>query len=131
MFALILAAVWPALTSHALLERAGLIHEVHPNHHHPHDHDHDGGSHEHNADDHDFADGGYWAKTSPTKTAKPNFALLYKTSWLDTALTNSPLDDQLADFGPDPPGASPPELLHRWNFVLRTAVNARAPSFLS
>jgi hypothetical protein len=47
------AAVWPAVTSHALLEQAGFIHEIHADHHHahdhdqPHDHDYDGGSHEH------------------------------------------------------------------------------------
>lgn len=131
MFALFLAAVWPAVTSHALLEQAGLIHQVHADHHHSHDHDHDGGSHEHKADDHDFADGGYWAKNSPAKSARPNSALLYQTHWLAAVLTNPPVDHQPADFGPAPPGTSPPELLHRWNFVLRTAVDARAPSFLS
>ena len=131
MFTLFLAAVWPAVTSHTLLEQAGLIHVVHADHHHSHDHDYDhsGDSHEHNADDHDFADGNYWTKTSQTKTPRPDFTLLNQTEWLAAALTNPPA--QLFFFGPGPPGISPPELLHRWNFVLRTAVDARAPSFLS
>src|SRR5687768_16135807 len=107
MFALFLAAVWPAVTSHALLEQAGLIHIVHLDHHHSHDHDddHGGGSHEHNSDDHDFADGGYWAKISLTKAPKPNFALLYQTGYLAAALINSPVLHEPADFGPAPPGA--------------------------
>lgn len=139
MCALFLAAIWPAVTSHALLEQAGFIHQVHANgdhHHHPHDpdhrhHHHEEGSHEHNADDHDFADGKYWAKTSPNKTPKPNFPLLYQSAGISRLVTDSTGLRDPNDFGPAPPGALPPELLHRWNFVLRTAVNARAPSRLS
>jgi hypothetical protein len=131
MFALCLAALWSAVTSHALLEQANFIHPVHEDHHHAHHHDPAGGSPEHNADEHDFADGGYWAKTSPTKTPRPNVALLYETAWLAAVFTHAALLHEPAYFGPAPPGTLRPELLHRWNFLLRTAIDARAPSFLS
>jgi len=126
IFALLLAALWPAVTSHALLEQAGVIHQVHAEHHHPHH-----GPHEHNSDNHDFADGKYWAKTSGTKTPKPNFALAYQCAWLAAPVSNLSSTIEATDAGPGPPGTAPPELLRPWNFLLRAAANPRAPTFTS
>jgi hypothetical protein len=122
---LLLLAIWPAVTSHALLEGFQLIHQVHDDHHQPSD----GGSHEHNADNHDFADGGYLAKTSGNSVPLRVDVASYQPASLVVLLCSV---DAIAlkAFGPAPPGIAPPEYLHSWNFLHRTSADVRAPSFL-
>ena len=122
--ATLLLAIWPAVTSHALLEQSGLIHVVHDDHHG------NTGSHEHNADNHAFADGGYSSPTAPKSLEKPqpveiSTPLLQILSCISAFLSD---DDSP---GPAPPGTAPPLLQKSWYFLLRTALPVRAPSFIS
>lgn len=125
MVALMLLAIWPVMTSHALLQRFGVIHEVH------HDHDGGAGSHEHGSDPHDFADGGYLRGLTTI--------LLHKIIGLAAMLivafavllpfhAPAPRDGHS---GLAPPGTAPPEISHRWQFAFRAALPVRAPSFAS
>jgi hypothetical protein len=121
--AMLLLAIWPAVTSHALLEQAGLIHEAHDDHHGG------DGSHEHNSDNHAFADGDYASGNSAKSVKKPEFsvvstALLQTAPSLSVFVRNDPP-------GPAPPGTAPPHLLKSWSFLLRTALPVRAPSSIS
>ena len=117
----LLLAIWPAVTSHALLQQFGLIHQAHHHHHG------DDGSHEHHSDNHAFADGDYTSAGTAQGIAKPQLAtpaaaLLFPVPFSFSALliNGSP--------GPAPPRAAPPLLQHSWCFLLRTALPARAPS---
>jgi hypothetical protein len=121
-----LLAAWPVVTSHALLEHFEFIHEVHEDHHHHSD----GSSHEHSADNHDFADGGYVAKTSGNSAPARVDVCVFESAWL-TVLLQSIDSGSLTTFGPAPPGVAPPEYLHAWNFLHRTSADVRAPSSLS
>jgi hypothetical protein len=125
VFALLLLAIWPAVTSHALMERFELIHEVH----YDHEQHSNGGSHEHSADDHDFADGGYFAKTSGNSAPLRVDLWSYQAASLTVFLFWA---DSIAlkGFGPAPPGVAPPEYLHSWQFLHRTSADVRAPSSL-
>jgi hypothetical protein len=125
IFALLLLAAWPAVTSHSLLEQFGLIHEVH------HDHHSDGGSHEHNSDNHDFADGDYIAKLNGDTGPLRVDLQFYEVPWSTAALQSTNNISDVNTLGPAPPGVAPPEILRSWNFLHRTAVHARAPSFIS
>ena len=121
---MLLLAIWPAVSSHALLQQAGLIHEFHDDHHHG-----DGGSHEHNSDNHDFADGDYTSGGAAKALKKPEF-LLAPTALLQTAAHGSILLRNYSP-GPAPPGTAPPLLLKSWYFLLRAALPVRAPSVIS
>lgn len=128
--ALLLLAAWPALTSHSLLELIGVIHqshEAHAAHHHDHHHHPDDPSHEHGPADHDFADGGYIAKSSNNSAP---FRALPQTQTALWAIASTHQTELVAGaaFGPAPPGVAPPEFLQTWNFLHRTAIDARAPS---
>ena len=127
IIALVLLAIWPAVTSHVLLESLELIHVVHDDHHHHHDDD--GKTHEHDADNHGFADGDY-ILPSPTKSlSKPNFSIAHAGA-LAVALSLISLELTEAQ-GLAPPGAAPPLLQKSWHFWLRAALPVRAPSFIS
>ena len=125
MLVLLLVAIWPAVTSHALLEQAGLIHVVHDDHHHESD-----GSHEHNADNHAFADGDYTSTSAAKSLKKPDSAVV-ATALFQTVSCVSAFSSDDGSPGPGPPGAAPPLLQKSWCFLLRTALPVRAPSFIS
>jgi hypothetical protein len=118
-----LLAIWPAVTSHALLEQAGIIHVVHNDHHGSDD------SHEHNSDNHAFADGDYTSVSAAKSLKKPDSAViltaLFQEGFVSAFLSG---DDSP---GPAPPGTAPPLLQKFWCFLFRTALPVRAPSFIS
>ena len=115
---LLLLALLVLATSHALLEQAGVIHTA--------DSQHD--------NDHDAADG--LCVNATTHVAAPQFSLAVSPAplaevefWLATCAV---IDGSVAEAsGPAPPGVAPPELPQIWHFVSRTALPARAPSYLS
>jgi len=123
ILALVLLAFWPVMTSHALLEEWEFIHHVHE------DHDGGDGSHEHNSEHHEFADGGYLRGLNDNSIWKPNtepaFFLFILPSLCSIA------ERGLFGSGPSPPGTAPPEFSTRWHFSHRTALLARAPSLVS
>ncbi|MCI0534193.1 MAG: hypothetical protein L0Z50_03090 [Verrucomicrobiales bacterium] len=124
--ALVLLAAWPVMTSHALLQHWGVIHVVHV------DHDSGDGSHEHETDNHAFADGGYLKGSSSIQVTKP-LSSVVRTP-LSTAALLAPvfaLQREVRPCGPSPPGAAPPEFSNRWQFSFRAALPVRAPSFAS
>jgi hypothetical protein len=123
---LLLAAVCLPASSHALLEHFELIHQVHADY----DQDSDG-SHEHDADNHDAADGKCALSSAHVSVPVANTVVtpfllspfgLEWTSEFPAARQSS---------GLDPPGTAPPQLSHRWQFSFRTALPARAPSLIS
>jgi hypothetical protein len=122
LVALTLVALWPVMTSHALLEQWGVIHQVHA------DHDGGPGSHEH-SDDHAFADGGYLRGSRTIQVVKAVSSAVFLPSALDgpEALMLPSLPG-VRPFGAVPPGTAPPELARRWQFLLRAALAVRAPS---
>lgn len=123
---LLLAAVWLTASSHALLEHCEWIHHV------PAAHAHDAnGSHEHDTDNHDAADGK--CSLSSTQVSVPILKkavipFRFCASGFDwtAGLHVEPQPSGLA-----PPGTAPPQLSHRWQFSFRTALPARAPSLAS
>jgi hypothetical protein len=122
----VLLAGWPVLTSHALLQHWGVIHEVHADHHSG------DGSHEHDADNHAFADGGYLSGANNVKVTKPLSVALFISCFVARLLALICLfEREFRFFGPAPPGTSPPELSRIWQFFSRAALPVRAPSFLS
>ena len=145
MVAIVLVALWPAITSHALLSQSGIIHIIHADHHsddgdshahqhlshHQHDeHDHDEGSHEHNGDNHAFADGDYRSTAASKLIFKPSLI----PAFIAFAGITAPVHqcELLVDSpGPAPPGSGPQILQQTWQFSNRTAIPARAPSALS
>ena len=118
-----LLAIWPAVTSHVLLEQAGVIHVVHDDHHG------DDGSHEHNTDNHVFADGDYASSRSATALTNPSLPVV-QTVFLQSAFVSAFLSGDDSP-GPAPPGTAPPLLQKFWCFLFRTALPVRAPSFIS
>ncbi|MGZ8938087.1 MAG: hypothetical protein ACXW32_02630, partial [Limisphaerales bacterium] len=133
LVAMILVAVWPAVTSHYLLESLGIIHVAHHEtdltaknaleHHHQHPHHGEGPSHqdqqhhhqdtggegETSADHHIFADGDYaWISAGKALT-KPELLVCCSLS-LFCASSLSAIEDDLDSPGPAPPGAAPPLL---------------------
>jgi len=131
----VLALLWLPASSHALLEHAGLIHERHADHADHADHgDHpadSSGSHEHDTDNHEAADGKY-ASRSPHigvpllhAVAMPMLFCAFGLNWV-SELHVAPPPSGLA-----PPGTAPPRLSHYWQFSFRTALPARPPSLLS
>ena len=120
---LLLAAFWLPASSHPLLEYAGLIH----GHHADHDVD-SSGSHEHNSDNHEAADGKcalsltYVRVPLPDAVAVPMLIGALGWNWM-SELHVEPQPSGLA-----PPGTAPPQPSHGWQFSFRTALPARAPS---
>ena len=126
IMSLLLAAVWLPAASHALLEHFELIHVVHA------DHEQDaGGSHEHDADNHEAADGRCLISSAKIQISKP--AATSAIHWLVAALLagRADVESEVSHRGPSPPGVAPPEFSHRWQFSLRAALPVRAPSLAS
>ena len=123
---LLLAAIWLPASSHALLEYAGLIHQRHA------DHDADSnGSHEHDTDNHEAADGQCALSSTHISVSVPDAVVslfLLTTLGLEWA---SELHAEPHPSGLAPPGTAPPQLSHCWQFSFRTALPARAPSLIS
>jgi hypothetical protein len=115
---LLLLALWVPASSHALMERAGMIHTA--------DAQHD--------DDHAAADGLCVSAATHVQAPQPTCALVPGLAanvefWLPALAV---LDGKVTEAsGPAPPGVAPPELPQTWHFVSRTALPARAPSHLS
>lgn len=126
IIAALLVAFWLPASSHSLLEYAGVIHERHANH----DAD-SSGSHEHDADKHEAADGKcVFSSThvnvpAPDAAANPALNCSIGLDW------SSELKAECHPSGLAPPGTAPPQLSHRWQFSFRTALPARAPSLIS
>jgi hypothetical protein len=123
MFVTLLLAIWPAVTSHTLLEQAGMIHVVHDDHHGSE------GSHEHNADNHAFADGDYTSASAANSLKKPGLTSI-STAFFQRLYVSAFINNEDSP-GPAPPGIAPPFLQKSWYFLLRTALPVRAPSFIS
>jgi hypothetical protein len=125
MITLAVLALWLPASSHALLESAGLIHQRHA------DHDTDSsGSHEHDADNHDAADGHCVLSSTDVHALAPSavataFPGVVGLDWA------SEQHVVLQPSGLAPPGTAPPQLSHRWQFSFRTALPPRAPSLIS
>jgi hypothetical protein len=122
---LLLVASWLPASAHPLLQYAGLIHECHA------DHDTDSsGSHEHDSDNHEAADGKCALSAThisvpvPDAAASPLPLCLLGLRWV------SELHFEPQPSGLPPPGTAPPQLSHRWQFSFRTALPARAPSLI-
>ena len=122
---LLLVALWLPASSHALLEHFEVIHQVHA------DHEADSAdSHEHDADNHEAADGVCMLSSShvtvplPDSIPMPMFCApgLHWASELHAGQQPS---------GLAPPGTAPPQLSHGWQFSFRAALPARAPSLAS
>jgi hypothetical protein len=120
------ALVWLPASSHALLEHLELIHQVHA------DHDADSsGSHEHDTDNHEAADGKCALSSAHVSVplskamATPFLLGTFAQAWTSEFHIAPPPS------GLPPPGPAPPQLSHRWQFALRTALPARAPSLIS
>ena len=126
MLTFLLVAIWLPASSHVILETFGLIHEAHA------DHDSDStGSHEHDDDNHSAADGNCLLTPTGIKVPAPQHGFtLFLISYLATEWAFD-LDRHQIPSGLAPPCTTPPELCHRWQFSFRTALPARAPSFVS
>ncbi len=123
---MLLVAVWLPGSSHALLQYAGLIHELHV------DHDADAaGSHEHDADDHDVADGICVLSSAQVNVPMPEADASPLLLGLFGLERGSEFNVELSASGLAPPGTAPPQLSHSWQFSFRTALPPRAPSFVS
>ena len=126
--ALLLVAFWLPASSHALLEYAGLIHERHADHD---DHEAESsGSHEHDADNHDAADGKYAPSSTLVRVPLPDSIAMpmFFAPGLNWA---SELRIEPPPAGLAPPGTAPPQLSHGWQFSFRAALPVRAPSLAS
>lgn len=129
---MLVVAVWLPASSHGLLQYAGFIHEVHEHDDHADSHEADSsGSHEHDADNHDAADGRCLASGGKVQMPTPTFVML--PGWLAVPVAASLMDANRTALhsGLSPPGTAPPELSPRWQFSFRAALPARAPSFVS
>ena len=128
-------AAWLPASSHSLLEYAGLIHERHAEHTGHADHAHHdtdaSGSHEHDSDNHEAADGKFASASSHVSVPQPvavAMPMLFSGLGLDWI---SELHIERQPSGLAPPGTAPPQLSHCWQFSFRTALLARAPSQIS
>lgn len=123
---LLLAVVWLPASSHVWLEHSELIHQVHA------DHDSDSsGSHEHDADNHEAADGK--CALSSTHVRVPAFNTVATSFLLFTSVLawSSEFEVTRPLSGLAPPGLAPPQLSHCWQFSFRTALPSRAPTLIS
>ena len=124
ILALLLAAFWLPASSHALLEYAEVIHEHHSDHE---DHDAESsGSHEHDADNHDAADGKYAPSSTLVRVSPPDAVaspLLFCGLGLNwtSGLHIDPQPSGLA-----PPGTAPPLPPSGWQFRLRAALPGKS-----
>ena len=133
----LLVAMWLPTSSHALLEQAGLIHQLHEHDqegdlHTGADHDADAESqHEHGAGNHAAADGLCLLATAKVQAPAP--IVVAASGCLMVALVTLPVEanDDAPHSGLSPPGLAPPEFQHRWQFYFRAALPARAPSLIS
>ena len=122
----LLVAVWLPASSHTLLEYFELIHQVHADH----DTDSDG-SHEHDADNHEAADGKCALASTHVSVPGPNMVASSLLFGLLGVGSPSELHVERQPSGLAPPGTAPPQLSARWQFSFRTALPARAPSLIS
>jgi hypothetical protein len=135
MLVLLLVAMWLPASSHALLQQAGWIHQMHDHESDVHsnaDHSEDSdGRHEHDMDNHAAADGLCLVASVKVQLSVPDF--VSAPGWLTLGLSTSSIepDGNVIHSGLSPPGVAPPELQHQWQFSLRTALPARAPSRIS
>lgn len=130
IMAMLMLVTWPVMSSHPLLQQFGLIHEIHADH----DDDDDGGDgrpHEHNADNHSFADGGYLRNSSSISVIKPAFSIPALPPLTAIFCSFEACAAEISHSGPAPPGIAPPELTLGWQFAFRAALPVRAPSFIS
>lgn len=130
MVALIMVAFWLPSSSHAWLQASGFIHADPPNHLDSHHEDSDD-AHEHGASNHAVADGLCRTVTGSVSVPMPGSQIAYV---LDLAVLWSLSESARSNperLGPSPPGIAPPELSCQWQFSSRTALPARAPSFVS
>jgi hypothetical protein len=122
----LLVAIWLPASSHALLEHFELIHQVHA------DHDEDSsGSHEHDTDNHEAADGHCALSSTHISVSPPDSTATLSLDCLLALGLISELHTELQPSGLAPPGTAPPQLSHRWQFSFRTALPAREPSLIS
>jgi hypothetical protein len=119
IIALFMLAVWVPGTSHALLEAAGVIHQPHAS------------SADDDYHDHDAADGFCVLPSAAAPSVKNvqlgNLLYLVAPRALESVVTPTPFR-YLPSGGL---GASPPLLPKSWQFLFRTALHGRAPSFLA
>lgn len=141
LVALLLVALWLPASSHVHLERLGLIHQVHAEHHH-HGHANDGDADDHgdsqpvegeqHTSGHDAADGNLVQVSSDGGVDGSRLAALPVAPCLDFAEMAPSLPPASPDHtGLEPPGVAPPESIQRWHFASRAALPVRAPSFVS
>lgn len=119
-------AAWLPASSHGLLEYAGLIHERHVDHHADAT-----GSHEHDSDNHEAADGKCASSSAHVSVPVPD---MMASPFLFCALGlewSSEFHAESHPPGLPPPGTAPPQFSHHWQFSFRTALPARAPSLIS
>jgi len=122
----LLVALWLPASSHALLEHWELIHQVHADHESS-----SNGSHEHDTDNHDGADGLGLVPSAKVPLPQPVFVALLPCFTVLSLPDGHEGIGQFAHTGPSPPGTAPPQLSHCWQFSFRTALPARAPSLIS
>ena len=122
----LLLALWLPASSHALLEYAGLIHERHASH----DAD-SSGSHKHDSDNHEAADGKCALSSTHVRVPPPDGAAVPMPFCAVGLNWASEFHVEQPPSGLPPPGTAPPQLSHRWQFSFRTALPARAPSLIS
>jgi hypothetical protein len=123
---LLLLALWPAASSHALLETCGLIHQQHADHEFG-----SNGSHDDHDDDHEAADGHCLLSSTQVTVPVPDLDLVPHLFVFLSLGWEAELQSPVLFSGLAPPGTAPPQLSHRWQFSFRTALSPRAPSLIS
>jgi hypothetical protein len=96
-----------------------LIHQIHAHEDEDHDH-HSPRPDEHDADNHDAADGFCLSSTGKVEVPSPGVAMM--PDWLEVpSLSALVIAERFAPHsGLSPPGIAPPELIHHWLFAFRT-----------
>ena len=125
LFRSLLVAIWLPASSHAFLETFGLIHGQHADQGHD-DHSNPDGPHEHDSANHDAADGLCRPASFEVKFSAPPAVV--------STLLNALLAVEEMRRRPESPALSSlalPQLSKGWQFSFRTALPARAPSFVS
>ena len=125
LITLLLVVLWPGVSSHALLESFGWIHEAPEDHHH---HSEPEGSSESHHDDHNAADGRCLRSSTSVQVETPP---LTQSAGLSLFVASAPAHHACRSLPPSglaPPGVGPPTFISPWQFILRTALPARAPS---
>ena len=125
MLTLLLVAIWLPASSHVVLETFDLIHGQHADQGQD-DHSYPGDSHEHDSANHDAADGLCRLASFEVKFSAPQGVV--------STLLNALLAVEGMGRCPENPALSShalPELSKGWQFSFRTALPARAPSFVT